>query len=444
MPFNFVQELRQLPLLRLLVPLIIGILFQIEFNIRLEYFLYFIIISLIIWFLINKFYDGVYKFRFLFGTIISIIFFAFGAILTNLNTAKKFQFTDKQIIATAIISEFPEEKKNTFKTLLKINQVLSDSIKYTGSSKIITYIQKDSLTNKLTYGDKIIFSGRPRNVKNPGNPHEFDHKKYLFGKSIIEQMYLKSGSWRILEHNKASSIFSFAGKLRKKLKQIYKNFSINGQDLAVLSALTLGDKSELTEETQRSYVSSGAMHILAVSGLHVGIIYFVLNYIFSFLDKLKIRKYNYGKFIKAVILLFSLWFFALLSGLSPSVRRASIMFSFFIVGATLSRTINIYNSLGASAFLLLVINPYLIKSVGFQLSYIAVLSIVYLQPKIENIFIIRNKILFKIWLLISVSIAAQIGTAPIALYYFHIFPNWFILTNLIVIPATFLHLLASL
>ena len=206
------------------------------------------------------------------------------------------------------------------------------------------------------------------------------------------------------------------------------------EELAVISALLLGYKDLLDRETIMIYSSSGAMHVLAVSGLHVGIIYLLLNSLFLFFEKFK-----YGKYLKAVLLILSLWAYALLTGLSPSVLRATTMFSFIIIGSALNRETNIYNTLAASAFVLLLYNPYILLQVGFQLSYAAVLGIVYLQPKLYKLMYTKHWLLDKIWAITTVSIAAQLATFPLGMYYFHQFPNYFLLSNLFVIPlATFI------
>jgi len=189
-------------------------------------------------------------------------------------------------------------------------------------------------------------------------------------------------------------------------------------------------REKLGDEIKQSYRVSGAVHILAISGLHVGILYIVLFYSLSFL-----KRRPWGKIVFVLVIMTALWFFALLTGLSPSVLRASTMFSFVLIGQTLSRYSNVYNSLAISAFILLFINPLLIFNVGFQLSYCAVLGIVILQPRLHN-----NLMRSRLWLvdkisgLVAVSIAAQLATFPLSLYYFHQFPVYFWLTNIIVIP----------
>ena len=427
--------LRQLPFFRILLPFIGGVYFQLQTQSNFSGYAYILSFILLIWVIFDNFSKTIYKFRFVYGVIFYSVLVVLGIISVKISAPKRFNFYDKEITATAILTEPIDEKDNSYKTVLRLVEIKNGDTTYTDNHKILTYFAKDSAAKQLKYGDKIVFSATISEITVPGNPHEFNYKKYLYGKKIVAQTYLNTGKYQLIKNNCGYTIFSIAYSVRSTLADIYRENHIEGQELAVLQALTLGDKSELTQETKKSYVAAGAMHILAVSGLHVGIIYFLLNLLFGKLDKLKYKEKNYGRVLKAAILIFSLWFFALLSGFSASVSRAAVMFTFFIIGSALNRNVNIYNSLAASAFLLLTINPFLLSEVGFQLSYIAVISIVYLQPKINNLFTFKNKILRWAWSLTSVSIAAQIGTGPVSLYYFHIFPNWFILANLIVIPA---------
>jgi len=219
--------------------------------------------------------------------------------------------------------------------------------------------------------------------------------------------------------------------LRKNLLDVFQENQLTGDELSVGAALLLGYTDKLDADIITAYSNTGALHVLSVSGLHVAIVYMVFSWMLFFLDK-----YKRGRIIKAILLILFLWFYAALTGLSPSVLRAATMFSFIIVAKTFSRHTNIYNTLAASAFLLLLINPYLIMEVGFQLSYLAVLGIVYIQPKIQAWFEIDNWLLDQIWTITSVSIAAQIATFPLGLQYFHQFPNYFLLSNLIVIPIS--------
>ena len=198
----------------------------------------------------------------------------------------------------------------------------------------------------------------------------------------------------------------------------------------VLAALTLGYKEAIDPETKHIFTSSGTMHVLAVSGLHVGIVYMVISFCFGFL-----KFSGPGRTLFLFISLGSLWFFALLTGLSPSVSRAALMFSFVVVGQNIRRRSNIYNTLTASAFFLLIINPNNLFDAVFQFSYSAVFGIVFMQPRIEKLIDFRYRVLKYFWSLLSVSVAAQVATFPLSVYYFGQFPAYFWISNLVIIPA---------
>jgi len=179
------------------------------------------------------------------------------------------------------------------------------------------------------------------------------------------------------------------------------------------------------------YQGTGAVHILSVSGLHVGIIFIVLNFLLQFFDK-----FRWGRLPKAFLLLGFIWFYAVLTGMSPSVMRASAMISFIVIGNAFRQPPNIYNTIAASAFVLLMFNPYMITDVGFQLSYLAVLGIVSIYPFINKAFTSKYWISRQLWSLIAVSLSAQLITFPLCLFYFHQFPNYFLLTNIVAVPLS--------
>jgi len=439
MQLSFIQFIKQLPFIRLILPFIIGIIFQIKLSISFNYFPHLIILFLVFLLFVELFKKdkNKFKFQFISGIFVNLLVLTFGTYLVQVNTAKSFKHINEELIVEAVLSEPPVEKAKSYKTFALIKKYsYKDSI-INSNEKIVLYFEKDSFSSKLKYGDKIIFKSRLNEIITAGNPYEFNYKKFLFNKGIIAQAYIRKHNWKNPNENEGWQIFKFAYNARKFLSEIYTLHNIDGQEFAVLQALTLGDKSEIDEDTRQSYVASGAMHILAVSGLHVGIIYMILNFFLGFLDKFKTKKWNYGSFIKASILILFLWTFALISGLSPSVRRAALMFMIVIIGRAIKNKVSIYNSISASAFILLLLDPYQIMNVGFQLSYAAVISIIHFQPKILKLFVIKNKILYYFWSLTAVSIAAQIGTAPISMFYFHVFPNYFFIANLIVIPLAF-------
>jgi len=180
---------------------------------------------------------------------------------------------------------------------------------------------------------------------------------------------------------------------------------------------------------RQSYAAAGAIHILAISGLHIGIIMLLISYILKPLDYLK-----NGKYLKLILVVSSLWFYAILAGLSPSIVRATTMFTALSFGLFLNRKTELINILALSAIILLLINPFYVFDVGFKMSYLAVLAIILIQPKIARLWHPKYKLVNYFWQLISVSTAAQIGVLPLSLYYFHQFPGLFFLTNIVIIP----------
>ena len=437
------EDFHQIPIVRLIIPFITGIIFQIQFSLVLQYcfqiiialsFLYLILIKI-------KKLNRSYNIRWIFGIVICLILFFIGVEVVILQNKKllKANANEKGLVIATVIKQ-PEEKPKSIKLIVEVNSIKDKSQWVNTSGKAIVYLQKDSSSNKIKFGNKLMFNSILSDIKNSGNPDEFDYRKYLAFHLISRQTYIKSKNWKILSEDKGNKIFLYSAKLRNYLLSIYKKNNITDKEFSVLSALTLGYKNKLDEQTKKSYSSSGAMHILAVSGLHVGIIYFIISHLLTFLNKKTITH-----IIKTILIIIILWTYALLTGLSASVMRSTTMFMFVAISGPMKRYTNIYNTIAASALLLLCINPFYIYDVGFQLSYLAVTGIVFFYNKIYSIFEIHNFFIDKIWSLTSVSIAAQLSTFPIALFYFHIFPNYFLLTNMIVIPfATLLIYLAIL
>lgn len=422
------KTVQQIPFLRLTIALALGIIAALQVHIPdwLAISIVFILTLLLIF--LNKNYN--YSRAVLFGAGVQLVFFFLGVFATHWHNKKPTFYNNGKFLAT--VMEVPQKKENSYKSVLKITgfsnpqqQQFSET-----TEKILVYFQPDSMVAQLSAGDRVIFTQTPQEIHNNGNPFEFDYKKYLERREIYRQVYLPSANWTKTGLKTSFSISVLAEKIRFKLLEIYRSHNLGETQLEILSALTLGYKRELDPEIKRVFSSAGAMHVLAVSGLHVGIIYGFLFFILGFL-----RRKKAGQLIFALTSLFCLWAYAFLTGLSPSVMRAATMFSFIIVGNSIKRNTNIYNSLAASAFLLLLVNPNNLFEAGFQLSYSAVFGIVYLQPKIGQLLKVKNRFLNYFWMLLTVSVAAQIATFPISIFYFNQFPTYFFLSNLFVIPA---------
>ena len=383
--------------------------------------------------------------KWLIGIIVSLGFFLFGwqFVYWNnpLNQISNFQHHSKEInkkhwiIGT--IENIPTTKKTT-KIILQVQKIGThiDSLN-SADGKILCYLQADSLSQSLQYGEQLIFHSFINKTEVPKNPNQFDYQQFLAFKKIHHQTYLKIGTWK--NHKTITrGFYTFINQIRaNKITQI-KEFVKGEAEQGVAMALLLGYKEELSDDVRVAYSETGAIHVLAVSGLHVGIVAAILQ--------LLLGKFRWGKlqYLKPILIILPLWFYAFLTGFSPSVIRATIMFSFVFVGLELKNRPDVYNVLAASAFVILLIEPYFLFSVGFQLSYAAVLGIVYFQPKIAIWLLPKYKLVNYFWQLTSVSIAATLGTLPFTLYYFHQFPIWFWLSSAIVIPGAFLILCIGL
>ena len=428
-----------LPLFRLLIPLILGVFCSIFLSVDSEIFtpllaFFFLLFLLMIFF---KRTTNKYRNRWMFGFSVYLLLFAFSLFITAhyQNIDKENHFSNfESDYCIAKLSEDAIEKEKSVKIEVEVIAVQKDSFIQNTIGNAILYLEKDTNAINLQYGDQIVVKSNWKAIDGPTNPAQFDYKKFLANSDIFHQQYLTNMHWKMFEKQKGFSVRATAFLWQKHLLDVLKSHHFEQQELAVSSALLLGYKDMLDRDTILTYSSSGAMHVLAVSGLHVGIIYLVLSSLLFFFDKIKC-----GNYMKAFLLVLALWAYAFLTGLSPSVLRAATMFSFVTIGSSLKRQTNIYNTLAASAFVLILYNPYIILKVGFQLSYLAVLGIVYLQPKLYNLYRTSNWLLDKIWVITTVSIAAQLATFPLGMYYFHQFPNYFLLSNLFVIPlATFI------
>lgn len=425
----FEKFIHQTPFLRLVLPLILGIIFKINLpELNIPYLIILLAIILILFALHFTKQAQNYLTNRIWGISISVFFFVFGAELVNIKQQAEFSFENKEYTFIATVIEKPQEKEKSFKTILKL-EAFKDSNNWNyNCSQLLAYFEKDSLF-KINLGDRLLVKSYINEIQPNGNPYAFNYKNYLKFKEIYSQTYIESKHYKIVGQNNLSGFKLLSHHLREKLHQTYINNNINGNELAVLSALTLGLKNELTPELKASFSASGSMHVLAVSGLHVGIIFIILSKILFFLNRKR-----YGKVLQTFIIITVLIFYAALTGLSNSVIRATIMFSFISIGNIFNRQNTIYNSLSAAAFCMLIYNPYALMEVGFQLSFLAVISIVFFQPRLSSLYQPKFLVINYLWQLITVAIAAQIITFPLTIYYFNQFPLYFILSNILIIP----------
>jgi len=322
-------------------------------------------------------------------------------------------------------------KARSVKFIAKVDGILQEGATISTSGKLIVYLEKDSLSSQLHNGNQILVKALPQEIQAIKNPHEFDYRTYLLQENITQSIYVPSNKWIYIPNHTIKSRLGGLTIIQNYLKQVLEEY-VEVEANEVANAILIGNKDLLDASTKQLYAGSGAMHILAVSGLHVGIVYLVFYYLFIFLDKTRFKT------LKPFLILILLWSYAMITGASPSVLRATTMFTFITIGTSIKQHVNIYNMIAASAFVLILVNPYVLLALGFQLSYLAVLGIIYLQGKIYKLMVVNNYILDKIWAITSVSIAAQFATFPLGLLYFKQFPNYFLISNLLVIPAAIL------
>ena len=343
--------------------------------------------------------------------------------------------------ATNHTNYFEKHLKNTSKVILAIDKVLKpgnyhhkyvadvvqlDSKKTTGH--VLLNIEKDSTSLLFHTGDLVFLKNKFQDIKSSLNPHQFNYKHYLKKQGINQQVYITHQEILLLDESKVS-LLRFIDAFRVKIQKSLRRYHFTDDELAVMNALLLGQRQEISKQLSDNYSKAGAIHILAVSGLHVGVILLILSLILKPLERV-----NNGKLIKLVLVILSLWFFAILAGLSASVIRAVTMFSAIALGQFFNKRNAVEHSLIFSMFIILLWKPLFLFDVGFQLSYTAVFGIIWIQPVLYQLWKPNFFIVDKGWQLITVSVAAQLGVLPISLFYFHQFPALFFISNLIIIP----------
>ncbi|WP_245957642.1 ComEC/Rec2 family competence protein [Niabella yanshanensis] len=378
------------------------------------------------------------------GLMMVITLITFGMMLTWLKDVrhqnhwlgKSYQTGDMLV---ARLEEPLVAKERSYKAVATVRHILKSGNKSPVSGNIIIYFKKDSINASLRAGDRILIAKDLQEIHNAGNPGGFDYERYALFNGITHQVYLTDKGYEKLPGNGLPWYQSWLLQSRNYVLSAIKAHIKGAKEQGLAEAMLIGYKDDLDKSLLQSYTNTGVVHVIAVSGMHLALLYWLLNLLFAPLLRRKKTKW-----LHAVLVLAFLWFFSLITGGAASIVRAAVMFTFITVGKQINRNASIYNILAVSAFCQFCYNPYWLWDVGFQLSYAAVLSIVVFYKPIYNLLFVKNKILHAIWQLAAVSIAAQILTTPIALYYFHQFPVYFLLSNLVVVPVSTVVLVATL
>ncbi|HZI02350.1 MAG TPA: ComEC/Rec2 family competence protein [Flavisolibacter sp.] len=366
------------------------------------------------------------------GGLFYFLFFIAGGLLVNEHDIRN----DKAWIghfegATLVQLRLEEplvEKTNSYKVVASVQQVYEREKWTIAKGKVILYLKKEKAAKDLSYGSQVLISKPLLPISNAGNPGSFDYKRYNLFQGITHQVYLTQNDLVVLPLKDVLHAKKLIYESRAAIIQIIKLYITGTKESGLAEALMIGYKQDLDKELVESYTNTGVVHIIAISGLHLGIIYMLLLFITKPLHR---KNMHWTRFL---VIVAGLWSFSLLAGAQPSVLRSALMFSCMALSTVLRRRNTIYNTMALSAFLLLCADPFWLWNLGFQLSYCAVLSILIFFRPIYHWFYFPNKLIQFFWQLAAVSIAAQILTLPLSIYHFHQFPLLFLLANLVAVP----------
>jgi competence protein ComEC len=418
---------KEIPFLRIGLPLCAGIVSGLSFKPDIT----FLVVACVIissGFLLSLLLNN-YKVNLIYGISLTCAFWLCGLILYTYEKSSLSTLKNESTIFVSTLSDYPEEKENTFMMRVNLIEKIEKDKSTAVKGSLVLYHKKDSSVSSLIPGDILIIRCTPVEILNRSNPYEFDYRFFMENQGI--RYYAFTNSKDIIRHlvPPHRKLIPRALIMREKIIDMFRERGITGERLALVAAITLGQKNMLEPDQKLNFIKAGVMHIMAVSGLHAVILsLFVFNLLF-FMK----RRFNIARII---ITIFILWIFAFVTGLTPSVLRATLMFSFLQAGKLMKRPVNGINSVLASAFLLIIIRPSVIFDAGFLLSYSAVIYIISFYYGFYRIILFKNWLMDKIWQSAVVTIVAQAGTLPLTIFLFNRFPVYFILANITIVPVS--------
>ncbi|WP_207512121.1 ComEC/Rec2 family competence protein [Longitalea luteola] len=428
---------KESPFIRLVIPLIAGITCQ--------WYLPFSV--LLLWLLLAFSAAALWLFAFLpllrqfraqwfNGAWLNALLFATGGLLLYYNDIRlqEMSISRKYSAGKAVLVTIEEplsEKKQSYKSIASVQAVLFDHSISKASGKILLYFQKDSAVQHLQYGNQLLLFKALQPVKNTGNPGCFDYQQYCTFQGISYQVYLKKGEFVALKIENENLFRKYLLSTRAKIVALLQKYIPGPKESGLAEAMLIGYKEDLDKSLVQSYSNTGVVHIIAISGLHLGLIYWLLMLLCK-----PLAKQATLRLLQPILIIAGLWSFSCIAGGSPSVLRSAVMFTCLVIGEHMNRKTAVYNSLAAAAFLLLCYNPFWLWDAGFQLSYAAVLSLAIFYKPVYHLLFIRNKLTDFVWKSTCVTIAAQILTVPISVFHFHQFPNLFLIANLLAVPLS--------
>lgn len=444
MQSTFDRIIEHSPFIKLLPPCMVGIIAYNYLSSQLANYLSLTVGILALWLIsfarkIPDFYK--YKIKWIKGACVVCFYVSLGYWLSYSHDTNHASDSYKNADSTSThaivrLLDYPLDKDKTYKLHVEVSELLNTKYAYQTQGEAFIYLKKDTPIRYLSVGDYLMIRNKFKPIAQPLNPGAFDYKAYAKRNNIFESAYLNNNEWVQLKKKKTD--FNYACKsLNLKVRNL---LALNLHDknvLALSEALLIGYRSNIDEEITQLFTNTGIVHIIAISGMHIMIVYYSILFLLAripfFMKRLK---------MKYLIALLCIWLFASLTGLPASVTRAACMISLLALGKLVNRDISVYNNLAASAFILLCFQPMWLFDVGFQLSYAAVLGILICYPPLANLLFVKYKFLNKVSQLCALNIAAQVFTLPLCLYYFHQFPTLFLVANLIAIPLSTLTLYA--
>lgn len=418
---------REIPFLRICLPLCAGIVSGLYFHPG-RFFLLSSGVIILTGFCVSLFFNKFITNR-IYGIFLTAALVTFGLLLYNNQKNSISKLEPVEGLYSGVLSDYPEEKENSFMLTVKLYQKMLKETAQAVRGSVIIYNKKEPLMSSLLPGDNLIIRFTPNEITNRGNPNEFDYRFYMENQGI--RYYAITDSSDILTYARPvrRKLIHMALIIREKIIGMYRARGITGDRLALVAAITLGQKNMLDPEQKQHFIKAGVMHIMAVSGLHAVILsLFVFNLLF-FLKK----RFNILRIIITIVIL---WAFAFITGLTPSVLRATLMFSFLQAGNLMKRPVNGINSVLASAFVLILIKPSVIFEAGFLLSYSAVIFIICFYRDLHLKIQMKHRLPDLVWQSAAVTLIAQAGTLPLTIMLFNRFPTWFLISNIIIVPLS--------
>jgi competence protein ComEC len=428
---------KEAPFLRLLPPFITGILLQWYTTPAVSWLLTTsATAALLLLFIHTAPIAARFRLRTLSGICINALLLSAGALITYLNhPANKPGWLplhyNQQGSIKAVLQEPLVRKTNSYKATAAAKQLFHNGNLTPVNGNIIVYFNPRVKVTDLSYGSIITINKQLTPVKSSGNPGSFNYQRYCTFSEIAYQVYLSPQDFIINEGRETRGLQQLIFTCRKQILNTLSEYIKGAKQQALAEALLIGYKDDLDKDLVQAYANTGVIHIIAVSGMHLGIVYLLLNWLVQLF-----KKKRFTRWVNAAVILAALWAFSLLAGAGPSVIRSAVMFSLIIIGDAFSKRSTVFNNLAASAFILLCWNPFWLWDAGFQLSYAAVVSIILLFRPVYNLVFVQNKLLDGAWKLNAVTISAQLLTLPFTIYHFHQFPNLLLLANLVAVPLS--------